>query len=641
MESFPHFLALQTALAGRYSLERELGRGGMGIVYLAHDVALDRQVALKLLPPELAAHDEVRARFLNEARTAARLSHPNIVPIHAVDEVEGFVFFVMAYIQGQTLGERVRSRGPLSASEARKILREVAWALAHAHLQGVIHRDVKPDNILLEEGTGRALVTDFGIALAGAEVEEGQASHVLGTAEFMSPEQATNAPIDARSDLYSLGVLGYYALTGQVPFDGASAAAVLGRHVSERAPPVAAKAPGTPATLASAVDRCLRKDPTLRFEHGGAVAEALAEETALERQLPVPLRVFLKRLRRSSQSIPALGVVFALFGLPALLATLADGYLTGAAIVLSIPAAIAGTYLGLLALEARKLLRAGHTLADARLALQEDVIRRNEEFRFEVGPRTTVVDTIAARLALAGFGVAALSLAGAWLLPGGEGLWSVFGFSLLGGALAGIFRAHRAQSRADVVGERWLRILGGRIGDGLFSFGGLGLGRHAPVAPGSHRPTEMAIGLAAERLFEDLPRESRRALAGLPQALRKLEADARVLRGQVRELNHVLAEIGDDPAAPGAEERARVLAQVRATRDEGEARLRRAVAALETIRVGLLRMHAGEGVLNRVTMELEAAQGLSEDMANLLEGHREVERLLVARRATSGASPRP
>src|ERR687889_2292202 len=161
------FLALQSALAGEYSLQRELGRGGMGIVYLARDVQLDRDVAIKVLPSHLARTAESRERFVREARTAAGLSHPHIVPIHRVGEAAGFVFFVMSYVEGETLGERLRTRGPLPPAEAARVLREVAWALAYAHGRGVVHRDVKPDNILLEEGTGRALVTDFGIAQGG------------------------------------------------------------------------------------------------------------------------------------------------------------------------------------------------------------------------------------------------------------------------------------------------------------------------------------------------------------------------------------------------------------------------------------------------------------------------------------------
>lgn len=232
----PEFLAFQTALAGRYSIERELGRGGMGIVLLAREVTLDRMVALKLLPPEAAARPGVKERFLQEARTAAGLSHPNIVPIFSVDEVEDFVFFAMAYVEGGTLGDRIRSRGPLSNSDAVRMLREVAWALGYAHLQGVIHRDVKPDNILMEEGSGRAMVTDFGIAVRAGEVDGEVVTEVQGTAEFMSPEQAKGAEVDARSDLYSLACVGFYALSGKFPFSGSSPEAILGQHLTQPPP---------------------------------------------------------------------------------------------------------------------------------------------------------------------------------------------------------------------------------------------------------------------------------------------------------------------------------------------------------------------------------------------------------------------
>jgi eukaryotic-like serine/threonine-protein kinase len=144
-----HFLGFQEALAGRYSLERELGRGGMGIVYLAREVRLDRPVAIKLLPPEFAGSPDQRDRFMREARTAGRLSHPSIVPIYSVDEVGDFVFYSMAFVDGMTLGERVASRGPLPAADVMRITREVAWALAYAHAHGVVHRDIKPANILL------------------------------------------------------------------------------------------------------------------------------------------------------------------------------------------------------------------------------------------------------------------------------------------------------------------------------------------------------------------------------------------------------------------------------------------------------------------------------------------------------------
>src|SRR5947208_1709532 len=186
------FLDFQSVLAGRYSLERELGRGGMGVVYLAREVRLDRPVAIKLLPPHHAGDERLRERFLREARTAAKLSHPHIIPIFAVDEVGAFVFFVMAYVAGDTLTERVRRRGPLPPSEAGRVLREVAWALAYAHSQGLVHRDVKPDNIMLEEASGRALVADFGIAglVRGAAGLDGQRGLAL--------EQRRELPVGLR-----------------------------------------------------------------------------------------------------------------------------------------------------------------------------------------------------------------------------------------------------------------------------------------------------------------------------------------------------------------------------------------------------------------------------------------------------------
>ena len=148
-EHAPEFFALQSAVAGRYSLVAEIGRGGMGIVFAARDVALDRPVAIKLLPPSLASSDDARRRFLREARTAASLSHPHIVPIHAVEERDGLVFFVMSLVDGESLGARVRRLGPLPPCEAMRVVQEVAWALGHAHARGIVHRDVKPDNILL------------------------------------------------------------------------------------------------------------------------------------------------------------------------------------------------------------------------------------------------------------------------------------------------------------------------------------------------------------------------------------------------------------------------------------------------------------------------------------------------------------
>jgi serine/threonine-protein kinase len=241
MTSLPsaEFLALQRAVAGRYSLERELGRGGMGIVFLARDVALERPVAIKLLPPAPGAVPDLRERFLREARTAAKLSHPNIVPIHLVEERDDLVYFVMAYVDGESLGQRIRLRGPLPPSQVGRIVQEVAWALAHAHQQGVIHRDIKPDNILLEARSQRAIVTNFGIARVAEAGTMSAKGEVVGTAHYMSPEQAIGEAMDGRTDLYALGVTSFYALTGKLPFEGPNLPALIHQHVTVPAPRVA------------------------------------------------------------------------------------------------------------------------------------------------------------------------------------------------------------------------------------------------------------------------------------------------------------------------------------------------------------------------------------------------------------------
>ena len=269
--------ALRVALQGQYSIERELGRGGMGIVVLARDERLDRQVALKVLPPSLAEHPETRERFLREARMAAQLSHPNIVPVYRADEIGGFAFFAMGFVDGETLGDRVRARGTLPPAEVVRVLREVAWALAYAHARGIVHRDVKPENILIERGTGRAVVTDFGIARSDFNPALTQDGLVLGTVHYMSPEQSSGETLDGRSDLYALGCVGFLALSGRLPFEGASPQAVLIAHATKEPPSLQSVAPHVPAALAAVIDRCLYKRADDRFATGEELAEALGK----------------------------------------------------------------------------------------------------------------------------------------------------------------------------------------------------------------------------------------------------------------------------------------------------------------------------------------------------------------------------
>src|SRR5437763_14952457 len=302
------FLDFQQAVAGRYSLERELGRGGMGVVYLAREVRLERPVAIKLLPPSTATDPKLRERFLREARTAAKLSHRNVIPVHAVEEIGDFVFFAMAYVEGETLTERVRNRGPLAPSEASRVLRDVAWALAYAHSQGVIHRDVKPDNILLETG-GRVLVADFGIASVVAGAGGLSSDAVSGTPDFMSPEQALGETVDARSDLYSLGLVGYFALTGKLPYAGGTAMEILARQVTQ-APPSFGDV-GVPRKLGRAIERCLAKDPADRPQKGEDLAEQLTLALEQRKEIPAALRAFVKHNGR----LDGAGILFYPFAL--------------------------------------------------------------------------------------------------------------------------------------------------------------------------------------------------------------------------------------------------------------------------------------------------------------------------------------
>lgn len=298
-------------LGDNYQVVRELGKGAMGVVFLARDVALHRLVAIKVLKHDLASSEDHRERFRREARMTARLSHPNIVPVHTFGEIGDFVFIVMKYVHGESLAVRLRRDGPLNSAETRRLLCELAMALDYAHREGVVHRDLKAENILIERGSNRAMLTDFGVALLRSLDPVQEAGH-YGTPHYMSPEQAAGeADLDGRSDLYSLGVLGYYMTTGSLPFHALTFEALAAKQITEAHVPVRTAAPKIDADIAQAIEMCLQKDREDRWRHGRFMADALSNR----REKQGIARV-VRRLTTAAAAI-AIGV-----GLPAIVSAI-------------------------------------------------------------------------------------------------------------------------------------------------------------------------------------------------------------------------------------------------------------------------------------------------------------------------------
>ena len=622
----PEFLDLQAALAGEYSLQRELGRGGMGVVYLARDVQLDRDVAIKVLPAHLARDPEARERFVREARMAAGLSHPHIVPIHRVSEAGGFVFFVMSYVEGETLGERLRTRGPLPPAEATRVMREVAWALAYAHGRGVVHRDVKPDNILLEAGTGRVLVTDFGIARGGPDLglvtDPGK---IMGTAHFMSPEQAAAEAVDGRSDLYALGVVGYLAVSGRLPFEASNVPALLVRQATEPATSVMRAAPGLPPALGAAIDRCLTRDPAGRFADGEALAEALAPASDARPPLPTTLRAWLSARNPLLLPYIAWSGGFSILTLGNLYGWLSGGRGTGPVAVAVLAAIAASPLLPIVGFhlnQAHRQFRAGHTLADLRSALA--VARREREETEAITRKETEPRHISLLRGLT-LGSAAwlgttfgLALSGViherWLGP-----WP-FVAPLLSTLLFGaVSNALDVQFIPSKVRDWWQtgirdRLWNSRLGEWLARR--LGAPERTQLAGASaFRATEAALGVAASELFAALPREYREQLSELPAVVAALEARAAEARAEM----DVVAAM-----APLGSESADVLA---ARKNAAASHLAESVAALEGLRLDLLRLLAGAGDLQPLTTLMDAARSIGEDLGRLAEARLEADRV--------------
>ena len=585
------FLPLQDALAGEYSFERELGRGGMGVVYLARDVQLDRPVAIKVLPAALAARDDVKARFLREARTAASLSHPNIVPIHRVGELAGVPFFVMTFVDGPTLGERLRERGPVSGSVMGQVLRDVAQALGYAHSRGVVHRDIKPDNILLDTATGRAVVTDFGIAGVAGESAEGPVS---GTVGFISPEQLAGAPADGRSDLYSLGVVAHLALSGTMP-DESSVSVASPEALSQ--------------PLAMAVARCLSPDPDNRYADAESLVAALDTSTAVVRSnLPAELRAW------ANDPVPGLPLYgfLSFTGLSTAVIYRASGVFGDLPMILSAGMMTLPMIPGLVyqLRKTKRALAAGYRLSDLRFALRTWRAERIGELDRS---RETRLARIASWIPLQSAFLYVTSLVALFSSPPftwpavmmGKlavfaGVTSLAGLSVFGLPLVPKWLQRRMIGRAR--GWLWNSRFGSWLADRLAPKG-------AGVPLGAFRPTEMALEVAIDDLFAALPDEYRDSLSDLPAIARRLTARAAELR------EALTIDVGPESDPDHSWQK---------LKNANSARLKETVTALERLRLGLMRLHGGMADLRPVTTALEAARLVDRDVERLVEGQAEV-----------------
>ncbi|MES2180415.1 MAG: serine/threonine-protein kinase [Gemmatimonadota bacterium] len=625
-----NFIALQAALAGEYSLDRELGRGGMGIVYLAREVRLARHVAIKVLPPALAERRDVREAFLRESRTVAGLNHPNIVPVHAAGERGGFVYIVMAYVEGTTLGERIRTRGPLLPGQAARVLREVAWALAYAHAAGIVHRDVSAENILLERGSDRAIVMDFGIASAMWSAAVDDEGRVMGNAHYVSPEQAVGEPVDARSDLYSLGVCGFYALTGRLPFDGKTPADVVHQHLVRTPPAISTIARAVPPRLGQAVDRCLAKEPLRRYRTAESFAEAIDLAFEHAKDIPAALRVWIGR---GEQEMPPRLVMIGLSAFAGLALVAA----TSNPFSFLVPVGITTVVTLLPALtRLRRVLADGYIVEDLQTALREHALSKSEEIAYE----RSQVSPGAEKAVKFAFGTSVVSgmycaqqvahIAGGWPTrwesPYFAGMLVSLGMLGLTSAMliGGIVRLKWAAKMSSAAPAFW----GSKWGARIARVAGFGLRTADRPAFGKPLLTEVALGRATDHLFQSLSKASRKELAALPETVRGLEREASKLRASIEGFDNQIAMFEQGDTRRANELSTDIERELRAAREATASKLGATVAALENIRLELLRLQLGSAGIESVTATLEAAQRIGELIVQSVEANEEVERML-------------
>ncbi len=600
MQQDSSFIELQRTVAGRFSLDREIGRGGMGIVFLARDVHLDRAVAIKLLAPDHSRRPGMRARFLSEARMAAQCFHPNIVPIHSVEEHGDIAFIVMAYVPGETLAERIARSGALAPEAVLQIGREMGWALAYAHGRGVIHRDVKPENILIEQGTDRALLTDFGIAAFAGDTGSNGSGRITGTMAYMAPEQAAGVPVDGRADLYALGKTLFVAATGIHP----DSAATMSRSLTSLMPLL-------PPPAADVIDQCLAPVAADRPESAVAFIQALGIPQAVTPVSRAALTV--QAAARGMES--TLGWSLAVAAATALVGTGEAGL--GRAMTFAIGSAVAAI------IAATAVLKGVEALLETRRALRrgsthDDLVRALSGVeRHQTGGRPR---WRGAATAIGGLGLALAT--GTLTATFNHHLPMVSDFLQIGLLSLSPFlivRGTRDLLNASPVSS-WIRQKLLTPASRLIvrmSGGGRQVSR-PPVD--TALTTELYLDKSLRKLFNSLPPQVRSNLGDIPAAISSLAQDVESLRAA----DAALAEAERAERAAGSAGNAQEIAELAARRTVMHERISTSVSLLETIRLDLMRIAALNERSVSITGQLESVRAIR----HRLEAEEEVRQLL-------------
>ncbi|HZI99205.1 MAG TPA: serine/threonine-protein kinase [Gemmatimonadaceae bacterium] len=599
---------VREALAPNYILEKELGRGGMGAVYLARDVRLDRPVAIKFLPPDMAMREDLRARFLQETRTAASFSHPNIVPVHAIEESERILCFVMGYVDGETLTARVKRAGPMTAADATRFLQEAAWALSYAHGRGIVHRDVKPDNILIDRGSGRAMVTDFGIARS-QDTTSGltQVGEIIGTPQYMSPEQATGESIDARSDLYSLGVVAFFALTGRLPFESSTSHGYLTAHITRPAPSMSSVRPDLPPALSNAVDRLLQKDAAQRFQKGEELAEALDPLRASRREIPPAIRLFQVK----STQVIRNALIFLLLGPSLSRSAGGEGdQLILLVIVLSAAFALVLQAIGGL----RELAAQGFSHDDLRngvVAISEEENEARAQMRAapDWAERRKRQSLRLAVSIVIGIALVLFSLSTRVPRPQGGYTTPLIGFAAaaLGAMIVIISVVYAAASGgASARLDRKLRALWtGPIGRKLYERVQKSIARSRPAV------RVVSAELGPLTLIEELPKNVRRDLGDVARVISSLVSAQKDLVDRESRLASSQMEASRGSAGVATDTLDRVITELTEAKQAAVERRDEITTALERIRLEVIRLRSGVGTVADVIREADKAKDLT------------------------------